>query len=101
MYFFEVGFHYHILNGMLRKHLFLYFPHAGVLLFLARPSTTYITHQHKFDAFLPFSPCTTNNGTLQNSERYKPSLSRINRFIEINKEAERCIFSRLDFIITF
>ena len=37
MYIFEVCFHYHILNGMLRKHLFLYFPHACVLLFLVRP----------------------------------------------------------------
>ena len=38
MYFFEVLLHYHILNGMLHKHLFLYFPHASVLLFLVRPS---------------------------------------------------------------
>ena len=28
VYFFEVRLHYHFLNGMLHKHLFLYFPHA-------------------------------------------------------------------------
>ena len=38
VYFFEVLFHYHFLDGMLHKHLFLYFPHAGLLLFLVRPS---------------------------------------------------------------
>ena len=30
MYFFEVCLHYHFLNRMLHKHLFLYFPHASV-----------------------------------------------------------------------
>ena len=38
MYFFKVCLHYHFLNALLHKHLFLYFPHAGVLLFLVRPS---------------------------------------------------------------
>ena len=38
MYFFQVCLHYHFLNGMLHKQLFLYFPHSGVLLFLVRPS---------------------------------------------------------------
>ena len=38
VYFFRGSLYYHFLNGMLHKHLFLYFPHAGLLLFLVRPS---------------------------------------------------------------